>query len=119
MKLNSWNLKVVSDEEYLLGENPLWHPNKKELWWTDVFNKTLFSYNPITKKREVKAQGKSVSSFAYMKNGNLLCGCLEGLYVWSDEKGFQLIADYHNGDFLQINDGIADVNGRFLFGTNY
>jgi len=113
------NIQIISDKEYLLGENPLWNFEEKELWWTDVFSKCVYSYDPKSNKIKERVKGKSVSSFAFIKNGGLICGCLEGLYLWNKDDGFQKIKDNFNSEILIINDGIADAKGRFLFGTNY
>ncbi len=113
------NIQAISEKKYLLGENPLWNRQEQTLWWTDVYNKCIYSYNPLNNSITERVKGLSVSSFAFIKNYGLICGCLEGLYLWNQKEGFIKITDNHEGDILSINDGIADARGRFLFGTNY
>ncbi len=110
---------ILSDKKYLLGENPLWNQKEKKLWWTDIINKSVYSYNPQNNSISERLKGKSVSSFAFMQDGGLICGCLEGLYLWNENEQFEKITDSFDGEKLIINDGIADAKGRFLFGTNY
>ena len=113
------DFEVISGKKDLLGENPLWDIENGELWWTDIIGKMVYSYNPVKGIIRERLSGLSVSSFAFIKGGGLICGCLEGLYHWSENGGFIRIADIFDGEALTINDGIADARGRFLFGTNY
>lgn len=113
------DVQIVSDKNYLLGENPLWNRKTRELWWTDVVSRTVYSHNPAENSVAVRLSGKSVSSFAFTEKGGLICGCLDGLYYWSEDEDFRRIAGEHDGEVLRINDGIADTKGRFLFGTNH
>ena len=35
-------MQVFSDTACALGEGPLWHPERSELFWFDILGKTLY-----------------------------------------------------------------------------
>jgi sugar lactone lactonase YvrE len=111
--------KIISDTPYLCGEAPMWDGKTNMLFWSDMLSGIIFGYNPKSGIVEKIAEGKNVSGMALRKNGGLVCACHQGAYLWDAKKGFQLIADTHNGDVLRSNDAIADAAGRFLFGTTF
>ncbi|MEO2004584.1 MAG: SMP-30/gluconolactonase/LRE family protein, partial [Candidatus Poribacteria bacterium] len=40
--------RAVADHECVTGENPLWHPDEKRVYWTDIPTGRLFRYDPAT-----------------------------------------------------------------------
>jgi sugar lactone lactonase YvrE len=97
----------------------MWDSKTNELFWSDMLGGFILRYSPKSGIVEKIAEGKNVSGMALRKNGGLVCACHQGVYVWDTKKGYQLIADTHNGDILNSNDAIADAAGRFLFGSTF
>ena len=43
------NYEIISDNECLLGESPIWHEATKNFIWLDYLKSEIFFYNPINK----------------------------------------------------------------------
>jgi sugar lactone lactonase YvrE len=115
----SEHFKVISEGPYLCGETPIWDPIHQQLYWSDMLAGTLHRYDRNSKKVQEIAKGKNVSGFTQNRDGGLVCATHQGVYVWHENKGFQLIADQVDGHPLHCNDATADARGRFLFGTTF
>ena len=115
--------RVIYDQHCLLGEGPIWDDLEGILWWTDITAGILYTCShaiagqPPSISKVI--EGKKIGSFALNRGGGLVCACLDGLYLWTSQNGFQLIASHLNGKQLQFNDAVADARGRFLAGTRY
>lgn len=111
--------RVASDVKYLIGESPRWDQKNNILWFVDLFDKKILQYDPKTNLVKTVATEKSIGGFSFNKIGGLICASDEGLFLWNEKDGFQLIASEFQGNKLQCNDAIADPRGRFLFGTTF
>jgi sugar lactone lactonase YvrE len=49
----------------------------------------------------------------------LVCASHQGVFLWDQVKGFQLIAEEFEGNKLSCNDATADAEGRFIFGNTF
>ncbi len=113
------NYEIISDAAYLCGETPMWDSKKNELWWSDMLDGSLYTYNPQQGSVVKAAEGKHVSGLTMNKGGGLVCACHEGIYLWDENNQFRLIADQFEGNVLRSNDATADAEGRFLFGSTF
>ncbi|OCT15432.1 hypothetical protein A8709_15240 [Paenibacillus pectinilyticus] len=113
------NVAIISDFAYLCGETPMWDVAKGQLWWSDMLTAKLYRYDPQVGSVEQVGEGCNVSGFTMNQGGGLVCATHQGLYLWDEEQGFQLIADHFEGHPLRSNDATADGAGRFLFGTTF
>jgi D-xylonolactonase len=113
------NLHTISKNVNILAECPLWDQEKNLLHWTDISGKKVYAYDTLTGAQGILLQGKNVASFALNRHGGFVCGCFDGIYLWEKDSGFLPIATHYNGNMLKVNDGAADIMGRFIFGTNY
>ena len=52
--------ELIADYECEIGENPLWHPIEKKIYWSDIPNGKLFRYDPATEKHEQCYEGPEV-----------------------------------------------------------
>ncbi|NJD01461.1 MAG: SMP-30/gluconolactonase/LRE family protein [Ruminiclostridium sp.] len=112
-------LKIISKEFNQLAECPVWDDENQLLYWTDILKGRLYCYDFKKACVDILMEGKSVAGFTLNSGGGLICGCFAGIYSWEKEGGFKLITDKYEGEFLRVNDVIADARGRFIFGTNY
>ena len=111
--------EIISDYAYLCGESPIWNSINEELWWTDEEGGCIYKYNPKVNSITKVAEGKNVGSFAFNKKGGLVCSAYDGLYIWDEKNGFQLITDTYKGESPRSSDSIADKSGRFFFGGTF
>jgi sugar lactone lactonase YvrE len=94
-----------------LGEGPLWHPIREQLFWFDILNRTLHSRNQSWTFPEI------VSAAGWIDRDQLLIASESGLHRFSlaTGEGAPLVAA-GTGE-TRSNDGRADRQGGFWFGT--
>jgi D-xylonolactonase len=110
--------ELICDYACEIGENPLWHPFEKRLYWCDIANGRLFRYDPSTKKHEQFYQGEVVGGFTIQADGSLLLFMAKGaVKIWR-ESGMETVIDYIPDEVAsRFNDVIADPAGRVFCGT--
>ena len=64
--------ELIADYRCQIGENPLWHPLERCLYWTDITGGKLFRYDPAAGKHEQCYQGTLVGGFTIQSDGTLL-----------------------------------------------
>lgn len=118
--------RLVVDSRCELGESILWCAQRNALYWVDITGKRLW--------RRTAADGQATSwpvpaplgCIGLGHDGRLLLGLAKGLYacdVTSTPPGERFVelhklADVEPGDpMTRLNDGRADRNGNFVFGT--
>lgn len=118
MQLQTAEPRAIAEERDQLGENPLWHPLERRLYWTDILGKKLLRYDPKTNKREVAFEGRTVGGFTIQANGTML--------LFMDKGGISILHGDHLHDVVKelpdeiesrFNDVIADPAGRVFCGT--
>jgi sugar lactone lactonase YvrE len=94
-----------------LGEGPLWHPVRNELFWFDILNRTLH-----TKARSWTFP-ELVSAAGWISTDEMMIACETGLFRFNLATGERsTIADAGTAA-TRSNDGRADRQGGFWFGT--
>jgi sugar lactone lactonase YvrE len=100
-----------------LGEGPLWHPLRGELFWFDIMGKTLFCRGDgETKSWKFK---EHVSAAGWIDENNLLVASETALLRFNIETGKSEIVQPLEADnpVTRSNDGRADPWGGFWIGT--
>lgn len=101
-----------------IGENPLWHPIEKRLYWTDITGGKLFWYDPATGRHQQCYSGPQVGGFTFQEDGALLLFMDRGqIAFWRDGKLETLIDELPDERESRFNDVIADPVGRVFCGT--
>ena len=105
-----------------LGEGPLWH--RRRLYWTDIFERRLWVYDPESGESRVFWQGRMrVGGFAFCRDGSLvLCTDLGVYKLRIDEAGApdpepRLLFHVPLGQSEMFNDITTDPEGRIYAGT--
>lgn len=97
----------------MLGEGPLWHPLRKQLFWFDILGKRLLT----------KGHGWDfsdyVSAAGWVDHDTLIIASAKGLHHFDIAKGTQtLLCDLEADNAItRSNDGRADPQGGFWIGT--
>jgi D-xylono/L-arabinono-1,4-lactonase len=100
------------------GENPLWHPIERRLYWCDIPNGRLFRYDPATGAHEQCYEGRTIGGFTMQADGSLLLFMDQGtIAVWREDRPIQIISQIVNEQSSRFNDVIADPRGRVFCGT--
>jgi sugar lactone lactonase YvrE len=94
-----------------LGEGVLWHPVRNELLWFDIMNRTLHS------KARSWTFPEMVSAAGWISADELMIACETGLFRFNLATGERISVATVGTDGTRSNDGRADRQGGFWFGT--
>lgn len=102
-----------------LGETPLWCARTRKLWWLDIEQPTLQSFDPASGRHEAVAFDCAyLGTQALTASGERLLGRDLELVLRSDETGAERpFATVETGLDNRLNDGRVDARGRFWVGT--
>ncbi len=100
-----------------LGEGPLWHPLRNQLFWFDIIRYRLHTRE--TGKTRTWQFDEHVSAAGWIDDTRLLIASETGLFVFDlDDEGRAPVADCEaDNPKTRSNDGRADPQGGFWFGT--
>jgi SMP-30/Gluconolactonase/LRE-like region len=105
--------EIVANYSCIIGENPLWHPLEKRLYWCDISSGRLFRYEPATGKHEQCYEGRTIGGFTMQADGSLLLFMDRGeIGLWREGRPLALIAQIPSERATRFNDVIADPRGR-------
>lgn len=94
-----------------LGEGPLWHPVRNELFWFDILNRTLHS------QAQSWTFAEYVSAAGWISRDDLLVASETGLFRFNLATGARSPVVGAGTSATRSNDGRADWQGGFWFGT--
>ena len=100
-----------------LGEGPLWHPKRGQLFWFDILNKTLLTQ--VNGAAREWVFGEMVSAAGWVSKAELLIASETQLFLFDVETGAQRAVAPLEADnpVTRSNDGRADAQGGFWIGT--
>lgn len=94
-----------------LGEGPLWHPVREQLFWFDILNRTLHS------QTRSWSFGQIVSAAGWIGQDELLIASEIGLFRFDLVREIREPVAAAGNPATRSNDGRADRQGGFWFGT--
>lgn len=115
--MNNYHVHPVANEYCQTGENPLWDPQHRILYWEDIPNGYIFRYIPSTKKWDKIYDGPTVGGFTLQENGKLLLFRDHDIALLHDDGGVQILTRDIDTNTGRFNDVIADPEGRVFAGT--
>jgi len=97
----------------ILGEGPLWHPKRQELYWFDILGKRLH------RKGRHWQFDDHVSAAGWVDNDRLMVADSGGLFLFDLVTGARddVVALEADNPVTRSNDGRADPFGGFWIGT--
>ena len=106
-------VEVFDDQQCVLGEGPLWHPVRGELFWFDILSKKLMS------KTQDWAFEEFVSAAGWIDEDRLLIASETALFAFDLRDGSRVhVIDLDaENPVTRSNDGRADPQGGFWIGT--
>jgi len=115
-------LHVASNPHCRIGENPLWHPTHRKLYWCDIPFGRLYAFDPETRATELLRDGADdgtlIGGFTIQHDGALLLFMRNGrIDRWTAASSQTLIAPRPDHAGMRFNDVIADPAGRVFCGT--
>ena len=110
--------ELIADYGCVVGEGPLWHPQEKRLYWSDIPTGRMFRYDPATGSHEQFYDGGIVGGFTIQADGGLLLFMAKGAVAsWRDGQVEHLLEGTEGEEENRFNDVFADVRGRVFCGT--
>lgn len=109
-------MQVFDDSKCALGEGPLWHPERKELFWFDILGKTLHCKGETRQSWDFE---EYVSAAGWVDRDTLLMASATGLWRFDIPSGARtlVVPLEANNPMTRSNDGRADAQGGFWIGT--
>ena len=107
-------IKIIAEYGDLCGEGPVWDLESGCLYWTDIEGQSFFRFHQASNKHEIVKQRLEVSGYSLNRPGGFVIGNSRGIWLWDGADGLRLIADQVKNSKCQINDAIADSEGRLL-----
>ena len=109
--------QVFSDTICMLGEGPLWHPRRAELFWFDILGKRLLTR--VGKDEHIWQFDECVSAAGWVDLDTLIMASASALWRFDINTGerHHLVALEADNSTTRSNDGRADPQGGFWIGT--
>jgi D-xylonolactonase len=113
------DVRIVADFACHTGEGPVWHPDERRLYWTDIPAGRLFTLDPATGDSRQVYSGRPVGAFTLQADGALALFMDRGtVAIWRDGHIERtVLADIPEERDTRFNDVIADPEGRVFCGT--
>ena len=105
--------EVYDDRQCLLGEGPLWHPLRGELFWFDIISKKLIS------KTQEWVFDEHVSAAGWIDVDRLLIASETALFTFNlrNRSRVHIVDLDADNPLTRSNDGRVDPRGGFWIGT--
>jgi L-arabinonolactonase len=103
-----------------LGEGISWDSTEERIWWTDIQERKLCRYDPLTRALESFELPERLGSFGFVEGCNEIVGAFEsGFAFFHPESGRidWLVRPRHEARNIRFNDGRVDRQGRFWAGS--
>ena len=103
----------------VLGESPLWDPNRQTLFWIDIDLGLLYEYDPKNSKLKVHEIGQKLGCIALTETDHLLLATEFGFsfYRTGDAPPTNLLNVIPQGVGSMFNDGKVSPDGEFWVGS--
>lgn len=108
---------IFDDRICTLGEGPLWHPLRQQLFWFDIMNNRLLTQKDG--QQQAWDFDEQVSAAGWVDKDTLLIASETGLFRFDLISGTQelICALEEDNAITRSNDGRADPKGGFWIGT--
>jgi sugar lactone lactonase YvrE len=109
--------EVVVNYHCALAEGPLWHPDHKALYWTDIDACHIYRLDPASGVATIYDIGAPVGGMTLQQDGSLLLFMNLGRIMCFDGTALRPVdTDMPDGLDARFNDAIADGLGRVFCG---
>ena len=103
-----------------LGEGVLWDNVRKRVWWTDIQERRLYRYEPLSRALERFDLPERLASFGFIEGSERIIAAFEsGFAHYHPESGTLdwISRPTHAAANVRFNDGRVDRQGRFWAGS--
>lgn len=113
-------ITCVADVKNTLGEGPVWNAKAGKVFWVDITDRWLYSYDPENgETNRVRTPGQ-IGSYAFCDDSDeMIVGMEDGFHFFNPTTGeSRKITDVEaDVQGTRMNDGKADPAGRFWCGS--
>ena len=116
-----YHIEKVASANAEVGEGPVWNPDEKKVYWTDIAGGRLFKYDPESGSNETIHNGVSVGGYRFNEGGGLVLGTWEGVWLWNSDEDYKVLKEgvIDGTDVpVRINDATSGPDGSFYGGTD-
>jgi sugar lactone lactonase YvrE len=103
-----------------LGEGVLWDDVGQRVWWTDIQERLLYRYKPVTDVLEKFELPERLGSFGFVDKSDRIIAAFESGFAFYHPESGQLdwiARPEHAAGNVRFNDGRVDHRGRFWAGS--
>lgn len=114
-----WQAELLLDVEAQLGEGPIWDHRIKTLYWVDIEQEFVHTFEPSTGKSVSYPVNQKVGTVVPTSSGKVILGLQKGIYLWDlkNNTNTRLAAPEADKPGNRLNDGKCDPRGRFWVGS--
>ena len=116
-----YHIEKLASPNAVVGEGPVWSPEEKKVYWTDIYGGKLFRCDPEKKTNEIIHDGVQVGGFRFNKSGGLILGSWDGIILWNSDEDMEIIkkGKIDGTDInIRVNDATSGPDGSFYCGTD-
>lgn len=113
------SVSLIVDDGNLCGESPVWDADEQRLYWVDLAGRKFYGYDWKTKRREILFDDFEVSGCALDRSGGFTFINSAGVWLWNKQEPPTQLVGTLDDVKLQLNDCIADPEGRLLAGSSF
>lgn len=112
-------LEIVTRDNNLCGEGPIWDLASRRLIWTDISSNLVYEFVPESGEKRIISRDLMVSGIALNRTGDLVFAASGDLFLWRENGPCRPLLVDPIDQPLGFNDLIADSKGRIYAGTYY
>ncbi|MCI0709325.1 MAG: SMP-30/gluconolactonase/LRE family protein [Chloroflexi bacterium] len=99
-----------------LGEGPIWNVQEQKLYWVDILQNTIHTYQPERQIHQAIEFEDHVCAMGFRKKGGMVLATRKHFAMWDDDLQTVEELEFDLKD-NRFNDGAVDRQGRFWAGT--
>jgi sugar lactone lactonase YvrE len=112
-------IQPIDNRRSILGEGPVWNPDKQSIYWIDIVNGYIHGYEPGNERSSTIDVDSMIGSFAFCDDGKIIAALQNGFFFIDAITGAKELIRDPESHLKQnrFNDGKCDPAGRFWAGT--
>jgi sugar lactone lactonase YvrE len=116
---NDLKIEIAVEAKSILGEGAIWDSRKHLLYWVDIMQGLVHTYNPANKQNTTIEVGQYVGTVVPRHSGELLLAVKNGFASLNASTGKLTMINNPEAHLPgnRFNDGKCDPAGRFWAGT--
>ncbi|HWE62581.1 MAG TPA: SMP-30/gluconolactonase/LRE family protein [Chloroflexota bacterium] len=111
------DVELVVDAHAIVGEGPIWHPDRQLLSWVDIEGCRVHWYDPAQNQDTSVDVGQPVGAALPRRAGGLVLALRDGFAALDGDQVRMLVEVEADNPDNRMNDGACDSAGRLWAGT--